>query len=71
MATLIRSSTRRATCPDCNGPTYLWDRATGERVCANCTRFAPAGPGPNPDLPGPAAALSLPVRPPTARRPAA
>ncbi len=29
-------------CPTCGGPTYLWDRATGERVCIDCTGFRPA-----------------------------
>ncbi|HEY1378565.1 MAG TPA: hypothetical protein VGF55_17325 [Gemmataceae bacterium] len=36
-------STGRPPCPTCNAPTYLWDRATGERVCVNCTTFRPTG----------------------------
>jgi hypothetical protein len=28
-------------CRICNGPTHIWDRRTGERVCIDCTFVRP------------------------------
>jgi hypothetical protein len=40
--------TTRLRCPHCSDRLLVWDRATGETVCAGCTGFRPADAPPQP-----------------------
>jgi hypothetical protein len=54
--TATRKTARRTRCTRCKGPTYIWDRFTGERVCIDCTFVRPSDPSVSKLLPRTAAA---------------